>query len=31
VIVRRDGLYAVDMRVRVLPHGPFDPYLRALR
>jgi acyl-CoA synthetase (NDP forming)/GNAT superfamily N-acetyltransferase len=31
VIVRPDGAYAVDARVRVAPHEPQDPFLRKLR
>jgi acyl-CoA synthetase (NDP forming)/GNAT superfamily N-acetyltransferase len=31
VIARPDGAHVVDTRVRVLPAGPADPYLRRLR
>ena len=31
VIARPDGAHVVDTRVRVLPSGPADPYLRRLR
>jgi acyl-CoA synthetase (NDP forming) len=31
VIVRSDGVVAVDARVRLIPHRAWDPYLRRLR
>lgn len=31
VIARPDGVYAVDVRVRVSPAEPQDPFLRQLR
>jgi acyl-CoA synthetase (NDP forming)/GNAT superfamily N-acetyltransferase len=31
VIARRDGVHAVDVRVRVTPSAPRDPFLRQLR
>ena len=31
VIARRDGVHAVDVRVRVAPAAPRDPFLRQLR
>jgi acyl-CoA synthetase (NDP forming)/GNAT superfamily N-acetyltransferase len=31
VVARHDGVTAVDVRVRVLPRRPRDPYLRRLR
>lgn len=31
VIARPDGVYAVDVRVRVSPPEPQDPFLRQLR
>ncbi|MFC5744352.1 GNAT family N-acetyltransferase [Actinomadura rugatobispora] len=31
VIVRPDGVVAVDARVRLVPHRTWDPYLRRLR
>ncbi|MEV5571924.1 GNAT family N-acetyltransferase [Spirillospora sp. NPDC052269] len=31
LIVRPDGVIAVDARVRLAPHGVWDPYLRRLR
>ena len=31
VVVRRDGVWCVDMRVRISPAEPRDPFLRRLR
>ncbi|HXA58138.1 MAG TPA: acetate--CoA ligase family protein, partial [Streptosporangiaceae bacterium] len=31
VIIRPDGTTAVDARIRLRPHQPWDPYLRRLR
>ncbi|NBM19811.1 bifunctional GNAT family N-acetyltransferase/acetate--CoA ligase family protein [Streptomyces sp. GC420] len=31
VVARPDGVVAVDVRIRVLPRQPHDPYLRRLR
>jgi acyl-CoA synthetase (NDP forming)/GNAT superfamily N-acetyltransferase len=31
VIARPDGITAVDARIRVISHGPADPFLRQLR
>jgi acyl-CoA synthetase (NDP forming) len=31
VIIRPDGTTAVDARIRLQPHQPWDPYLRRLR
>lgn len=31
VVARHDGVLVVDVRVRVLPREPHDPYLRRLR
>nr|WP_301540206.1 acetate--CoA ligase family protein [Streptomyces sp. CNQ-509] len=31
LLARPDGITAVDVRVRVLPHRGHDPYLRRLR
>jgi acyl-CoA synthetase (NDP forming)/GNAT superfamily N-acetyltransferase len=31
VIARPDGVYAVDVRIKVAPHEPQDPFLRKLR
>ena len=31
VVVRQDGIYCVDMRVRISPAEPRDPFLRRLR
>ncbi len=31
VVVRQDGVYCVDMRVRISPAEPRDPFLRRLR
>jgi hypothetical protein len=31
VIARADGAYIVDVRVRIAPTAPSDPFLRQLR
>jgi hypothetical protein len=31
VIVRQDGVHCVDVRVRISPAEPRDPFLRRLR
>ena len=31
LVARPDGVLAVDVRVRLVPRRPYDPYLRRLR
>ena len=31
VVVRQDGCQVLDARVRLVPRGPTDPFLRRLR